>query len=57
MSATILLSLGVMGEYVMRLVVQLSGTPRYVVRTSTDERSPLDLELGAPLPEHTREQP
>lgn len=38
LSGTILLSLGVMGEYVMRLVVQLSGTPRYVVRESTDER-------------------
>jgi len=56
LSGTILLSLGVMGEYVMRLVVQLSGTPRYVVRTSTDERTPLDVELGAPLPELPPEQ-
>ena len=47
LSGTILLSLGVMGEYVMRLVVQLSGTPRYVVRASTDERGPLEIELGA----------
>ncbi|GEM_PF-98045 len=47
LSGTILLSLGVMGEYLMRLVVQLSGTPRYVVRTSTDERAPVDLDLAA----------
>jgi dolichol-phosphate mannosyltransferase/undecaprenyl-phosphate 4-deoxy-4-formamido-L-arabinose transferase len=56
LSGTILLSLGVMGEYVMRLVVQLSGTPRYVVRSSTDERSPVELELGAPLPEQAPEE-
>ncbi len=55
LSGTILLSLGVMGEYVMRLVVQLSGTPRYVVRASTDERTPVDVELGAPVPERASE--
>lgn len=46
LSGTILLSLGVMGEYVMRLVIQLSGTQRYVVRTSTDEHATVDVELG-----------
>ena len=49
LSGTILLSLGVMGEYVMRLVVQLSGTPRYVVRSSTDERASLEVDLERPF--------
>ncbi|MEM9177186.1 MAG: glycosyltransferase [Myxococcota bacterium] len=48
LSGTILLSLGVMGEYVMRLVVQLSGTPRYVVRTSTDTRTAFEVDLDEP---------
>lgn len=39
-SGMILFSIGVLGEYIGRIVQELTGMPRFTIRTSTDERQP-----------------